>query len=59
MSQKGEWTIYKLVTDDNCKRKTLCWPLVIFFNMLDIMAYNTFVIWIALNTDWNRGKLLS
>jgi hypothetical protein len=25
--------------------------------MLDISAYNVFVIWMALNPDWNRGKL--
>ncbi|XP_070300249.1 piggyBac transposable element-derived protein 4-like [Salvelinus sp. IW2-2015] len=47
----------KLVTGDCCKRRTLRWPLVIFFNILDISAYNTFVIWMALNPDWNRGKL--
>jgi hypothetical protein len=27
---------------------------VIFFN---ILAYNALVIWMALNPDWNRGKL--
>ena len=47
----------KLVTGYSCKRTTLRWPLVIFFNILDILAYNTFVIWMPLNTDWNRGKL--
>lgn len=47
----------KLVTGYSCKRKTLRWPLVIFFNMLDISAYNAFVIWLALNPNWNRGKL--
>jgi len=45
----------KLVTGYSCKRKTLCWPL--FFNIMDISAYNAFVIWMALNPDWNRGKL--
>lgn len=29
----------------------------IFFDMLDISAYNAFVIWMAVNKDWNRGKL--
>lgn len=47
----------KLVTGYSCKRRTLRWPLVIFFNILDISAYNAFVIWMALNPDWNRGKL--
>jgi hypothetical protein len=30
---------------------------VIFFNMLDISVYNAFAIWMALNPDWNRGKV--
>ncbi|KAM4584694.1 piggyBac transposable element-derived protein 4-like [Odontesthes bonariensis] len=47
----------KLVTAYSCKRRTLRWPLVIFFDMLDISANNAFVIWMALNPEWNRGKL--
>lgn len=47
----------KLVTAYSCKRRTLRWPLVIFFDMLDISAYNAFVIWMALNPEWKRGKL--
>lgn len=47
----------KLVTGYSCKRRTLHWPLVIFFNILDTSPYNAFVIWMALNPDFNRGKL--
>ena len=47
----------KLVTAYSCKRRTLRWPLVIFLNMLDISAYNAFVLWMTLNPEWNRGKL--
>lgn len=47
--------LYKLVTTYSCKRKTLRWPLVIFFDMLDICAYNAFVIWMSLSPEW--GKL--
>ena len=41
----------KLVNVNSCKRRTICRPLVIFFNILDISVYNTFVIWMALNPD--------
>jgi hypothetical protein len=34
----------KLVTGYSCKRRTLRWPLVIFFNILDISDYNAVVI---------------
>ena len=49
----------KLVTGYSCKIRTLHWPLLqhTFCNILDISAYNAFVIWMALNPDWNRGKL--
>ncbi|XP_061748466.1 uncharacterized protein LOC133546685 [Nerophis ophidion] len=47
----------KLVTAYSCKRRTLPWPLVIIFDMLDISAYNSFVIWMALNPEWKRVKL--
>jgi hypothetical protein len=50
----GVDNLVKLVTGYSCKRRTLRWPLVIFFN---ISAYNVFVIWMALIPDWNRGKL--
>nr|XP_020470705.1 LOW QUALITY PROTEIN: piggyBac transposable element-derived protein 4-like [Monopterus albus] len=46
-----------MVTAYSCKRRTLRWPLVIFFDMLDISAYNAFVVWTAVNPEWNRRKL--
>lgn len=29
----------------SCKRRTACWPLAIIHNIIDISAYNSFVIW--------------
>ena len=46
-----------LVTIYSCKSKTLHWPLVIFFDILDISVYNAFVIWVALKPEWNRREL--
>lgn len=56
-SKGGVDNLDKLVSGYSCKRRTLCWPLVIFFNILDISAYNAFVIWMALNPNWNKAKL--
>lgn len=47
----------KVVAAYSCKRRTLRWPLVIFFDMLDISVYNAFVIWMALNPEWKQVKL--
>lgn len=46
----------KVTATYSCRRMTACWPLVIFFNITDVSAYNAFVIWSEINKDWNSGK---
>ncbi|XP_059394628.1 piggyBac transposable element-derived protein 4-like [Carassius carassius] len=46
----------KLVATYTCQRKTARWPMVIFFNMLDVSAYNAFVLWTEINPSWHKGK---
>lgn len=50
-------TLDKLVATYTCKRATARWPMVIFHNMLDVSAYNSFVIWREINPEWNENKL--
>ncbi|XP_060754181.1 uncharacterized protein LOC132864778 [Neoarius graeffei] len=46
------------VTDAySTKRMTARWPLVIFYNIIDVSAYNAFVIWSEICPEWNAGKL--
>ncbi|XP_055079099.1 piggyBac transposable element-derived protein 4-like [Periophthalmus magnuspinnatus] len=40
----------------SCRRKTCRWPMVIFHNMIDVSAYNAFVLWRELNPTWMPGK---
>ncbi|XP_031134023.1 piggyBac transposable element-derived protein 4-like [Sander lucioperca] len=47
----------KLVATYSCRRKTARWPLAVFHNVLDVSAYNAFVIWRELRPAWMRGKL--
>ena len=35
---------------------TACWPLTVFYNMLDVSAYNSFVLWREMAPSWNQGK---
>ena len=30
--------------------------MVVFLNILDVSAYNTFVVWMKVNPGWNQGK---
>ncbi|GLD56432.1 piggyBac transposable element-derived protein 4-like protein [Lates japonicus] len=47
----------KVTGSYSTKRMTARWPLVIFYNMIDVSAYNAFVIWTEIFPDWNVSKL--
>ena len=40
----------------SCKRMTARWPLVVFYNILDVSAYNSFVLWREIIPSWHQGK---
>ncbi|XP_038576656.1 piggyBac transposable element-derived protein 4-like [Micropterus salmoides] len=46
----------KVTSVYTCKRKTARWPLVVFYNILDVSAYNSFVLWTEINPTYNQGK---
>ncbi|KAJ4938375.1 hypothetical protein JOQ06_002995 [Pogonophryne albipinna] len=46
----------KLTGTYTCKRMTARWPLAVFHNMIDISAFNAYVVWTAINPAWNEGK---
>ncbi|KAG1971378.1 hypothetical protein F2P79_002510 [Pimephales promelas] len=52
----GVDTLDKLVGTYTCQRKTVHWPMVVFFNMLDVSAYNSLVLWTEVNPMWNQKK---
>ena len=38
-------TLDQLVTTYTCKRKTKRWPMIVFYNILEISAYNALILW--------------
>lgn len=46
----------KLVQAYSCQRKTNRWPLVVFFDILDIAAVNGMIIWCLCNPDWQENN---
>ncbi|KAJ8358228.1 hypothetical protein AAFF_G00021470 [Aldrovandia affinis] len=40
----------------SCRRKSSRWPLTLFYNILDVSAYNAFVLWVAVDPSWNERK---
>ena len=49
-------TLNRMVRWFTSKRKTRRWPMVIFYNMLDISALNAFIMWMSLNKENHAGK---
>ncbi|XP_005753281.1 piggyBac transposable element-derived protein 4-like [Pundamilia nyererei] len=47
----------KVVGTYSCRRKTSRWPMALFHNMVDVAAYNAFVLWREIHPDWMSGKL--
>lgn len=42
----------------SCKCKINRWPMVMFFNMVDVAALASFVLWISKEPDWKcKSKL--
>ena len=52
----GVDTMDQMVRWFTTKRKTRRWPMVIFYNMLDISALNTFIVWMSLNKENYTAK---
>ncbi|KAL1266164.1 hypothetical protein QQF64_001839 [Cirrhinus molitorella] len=46
----------KLIATYTCQRQPSRWPMVIFSKMLDVSAYNAFVLWVEINPSWNNGR---
>ena len=49
-------TVDKMVVAYSCKRMTKRWPLLIFYNMIDISCYNAFVLYCETYPDWKQNK---
>jgi len=45
-----------LATLYTSRRKTNRWPLVLFFNMLDIAAIAACILWLTTNPDWKSSE---
>ncbi|XP_070778216.1 piggyBac transposable element-derived protein 4-like [Enoplosus armatus] len=46
----------KVVGTYSCRRKTSRWPLALFYNLLDVSAYNAFVLWKSVHPEWESSK---
>ncbi|KAM4038566.1 uncharacterized protein ACNLHF_016923 [Anomaloglossus baeobatrachus] len=46
----------KLTATYTCQQMTRRWPMVVFSNILDVAAYNAFVLWTHIHQGWISKK---
>uniref|UniRef100_A0A3P9MKV5 PiggyBac transposable element-derived protein domain-containing protein n=1 Tax=Oryzias latipes TaxID=8090 RepID=A0A3P9MKV5_ORYLA len=46
----------KLTATYTCQRMTRRWPMVVFYNILNVSAYNAFVLWTNIHQGWNSTQ---
>ncbi|KAF2885059.1 hypothetical protein ILUMI_04980 [Ignelater luminosus] len=51
-TKAGVDTLDKCVRQYSCRRSTRRWPMAVFFNLIDICAYNSYVIFCKTNESW-------
>lgn len=56
--KKGVDTMDEAVEEFTCRRKTVRWPLLLFFNMLDIAAFDAYILMKADGFTSSRKKFL-
>jgi len=56
-SKAGVDTMDQMVRTYSSKRMTRRWPMVLFYNLLDVSVLNAFIMWIHLNPIWMNGIL--
>ncbi|XP_070993089.1 uncharacterized protein [Oncorhynchus clarkii lewisi] len=52
----GVDNLEKVAGTYSCNRLTARWPVVVFFNILDVSAFKAFVVWMEVNPGWKQGK---
>ncbi len=55
-NKRGVDNLDKLTATYTCQRMTRRWPMVVFYNMLDVSAYNAFVLRTHIHQGWNSTK---
>lgn len=54
--RKDRCTVDQMVSYYSISRQTRGWTNKLFFNILDLAAYNGCIIWIIQHPQWNPGK---
>ncbi|KAL1241616.1 PiggyBac transposable element-derived protein [Trichinella spiralis] len=53
----GVHNLDKMTSTYFCQRMTARWPLIVFYTIIDVSAYNAYVLWTEKHPTWNAGRL--
>ncbi|KRX72057.1 PiggyBac transposable element-derived protein 4, partial [Trichinella sp. T6] len=57
IAKGGVDNLDKMTSTYSCQRMTARWSLVIFCNIIDVSAYNAYVLWTEKHPAWNARRL--
>ncbi|KRX31322.1 hypothetical protein T06_14533, partial [Trichinella sp. T6] len=57
ITKGGVDNLDKMTSTYSCQRMTARWPSVIFYNIIDVSAYNAYVLWTEKHPTWNARRL--
>ncbi|KRZ01727.1 PiggyBac transposable element-derived protein 4 [Trichinella zimbabwensis] len=56
-SKGGVDNMDKMLASYTSQRMTAKWPLVVFYNIIDVSANNGYLLWTHCNPEWNASKM--
>ena len=56
-TKSGVDIVDRMVKAYSCKRMTKRWPVILFYNMIDMRAINAFIVWLALNGENSSANI--
>ncbi|KRZ73174.1 PiggyBac transposable element-derived protein 4, partial [Trichinella papuae] len=56
-SKGGVDNMDKMFASYTSQRMTAKWPLVVFYNIIDVSANNGYLLWTHCNLEWNASKM--
>lgn len=55
-TKSGVDNLDHLATMYTCRRKVNRWPMVLFFDVLDVAAISAFIVWLCINPEWKESE---
>ena len=55
-TKSGVDNLDHLATIYACRRKVNRWPVVLFYNVIDVAAIAAYIVWLCVNPEWKESE---